>query len=87
MTRSSSIIGAVFVLTCFSVNSEEYSHCATDDQSEVCQAYLSGVKINCKEALQELSLAEENNVTNENSFMTRALEQRAGQRVRSNIGM
>jgi hypothetical protein len=87
MNRCSSIIGTVFVLSSFSIAAEEYANCTTEDKNEVCQAYLNGVKINCEEAFKKISAAEEKKAEEESSFMARALEQRAGQRIRSNVGM
>ncbi|MGF1725949.1 hypothetical protein [Photobacterium nomapromontoriensis] len=53
-----------------------YESCAQDSSTDVCQAYLAGLK-QAKSALESTELVDQ-----DSSYRSRALEQRAGERYR-----
>ncbi|AWK82728.1 hypothetical protein WAX88_00930 [Photobacterium damselae subsp. damselae] len=57
----------------------DYTNCANNSQTEVCQAYLAGLNQG-KETVNSVAMTE-----SERTFRTRALEQRVGERYRKTI--
>ncbi|MCG7497579.1 hypothetical protein MHO82_11955 [Vibrio sp. Of7-15] len=66
-------------------NDEQYQHCFTDtDESEICQAYLTGMAKGLEINSSPAKLAQLEDEA-QNNFLSRALEQRVGERYRKTI--
>ncbi|WP_434356762.1 hypothetical protein NF212_14325 [Parasalinivibrio latis] len=70
--------GLLFSAVAFAAETD-YSACLEGKESAVCEAYMAGLK-------QSSPVSEElENAAKQNSFLSRALEQRAGERYRKPV--
>lgn len=74
MKRSLMLVAMFVSSSVFAV--PDYENCAQDSSTDVCQAYLAGLK-QAKSALESTELVDQ-----DSSYRSRALEQRAGERYR-----
>lgn len=78
-------VGLLMLSSTVMASEDPYQHCFTESaESEVCQAYLTGMAKGLKvnDSSSELVLLESEG---QSSFLSRALEQRVGERYRKTI--
>lgn len=78
-------VGLLILSTTAMASDEPYQYCFTDTaDSEVCQAYLTGMAKGLEVNSPSSKLAQLED-ENQNNFLSRALEQRVGERYRKTI--